>query len=230
MKPDLNQRSRVSELMDAPDSDERKLFRTLDQFRSINQLFSRVRGPLKKILFPLLSAEYGTHLLDLGAGGCDIPVWLLQEAENAGLQLRITAVDSDPRVVRYARQQYGEVPGLRILEADALHLEALAPFDFIFGNHFLHHLTDPQIRDLLQQAERLAAKGYLFSDLQRSRFSYQAFRWVSLLYRDSFAREDGLISISKGFTPEELKAFAPSPACQLQRKFPGRVLLSSLKP
>lgn len=215
--------------MDAPDSDERKLFRTLDQFTSINRLFSRVRGPLKRILFPLLSPDKETHLLDLGAGGCDIPVWLLKEANKAGLKLRITAIDSDPRVVRYAIRHYGEVEGLRILEANALLLDPLAPFDFVFGNHFLHHLTDPQIRDLLQQVDRLAAKGYLFSDLRRSRFSYQAFRWVSLIYRDSFASEDGLISICKGFTPDELKAFAPNADCKIQTQLPGRLLLSRSK-
>ena len=225
MKPDLRQRSRSPELMDALDSDERKLFRTLDQFQSINRLFSRVRGPLKNILFPLLSVEHETHLLDLGAGACDIPVWLLTRAKKKGLRLRITAVDSDPRVVRHARKLRADVEGLEIIEADALNLASLAPFDFVFANHFLHHLSDEQIQTVLTQTQDLASKGFIFSDLRRSQFSYQAFRWVSLFYRDSFAREDGLTSICKGFTPEELKAFAPHPDCQLRQQFPGRLLL-----
>ncbi|WFB36681.1 methyltransferase domain-containing protein [Kiritimatiellota bacterium B12222] len=226
MIPDLSQRSRQSEEMDARDSDPRKLFRTLDQFKSVNRLFSRVRGPLKAQLFPLLSPHQDTHLLDLGAGGCDIPVWLLTQAKKKGLRLRITAVDSDPRVIEHARNCHAQVKGLSIIQADALDLEALAPFDFIFANHFLHHLDDQEIKTVLHNSHQLASKGYLFSDLKRSTFSYRAYSIISLCYRDSFTRKDGLISICKGFTPQELKHFAPAENVQVTQKFPGRLYLS----
>ncbi len=223
--PNLRLRATDAELMDLPDSDEARLFRTLDQFGSINRLFSRVRPVLRRHVLDRMAPGRPFHLVDLGAGACDIPVWLLREARLRGLDLRVTAVDADPRVVRYARERHGNEPGLDIREADALDLDAFAPFDFLFANHFLHHLPDAVLPALLADAARLAQLGVVFTDLRRSRLSYLAFSLVARLYRDSFARADGLLSIRKGFTPAELRALAP--AYSLRRSIPGRLILTT---
>ncbi len=221
--PDLRHRATDAELMDLPDSDEARLFRTLDQFASINLLFSRVRPLLRRHVLDRIPPGTPCHLVDLGAGACDIPVWLLREARRRNLDLRVTAVDADPRVVRYARERHGNEPGLDIREADALALDTFAPFDFLFANHFLHHLPDSVLPQLLADAARLARRGVLLTDLRRSRSAYLAYSLLSFLYRDSFARTDGLLSIRKGFTPSELRQLAPH--LHLRRTFPGRLIL-----
>lgn len=222
MMPDLTQRAQESELMDSLDSDEQKLFRTLDQFHGINRLFSRVRGLLHQTILAHMQPGHAYHLVDLGAGACDIPVWLLQTAEKRGLDLRITAIDSDPRVVRYAQNRYGEIPHLSIREHNALDLASLAPFDFLFANHFLHHLPPSAIQQVLKDTHRLARRGFVFSDLKRSLWSYCAFALVAQVYRDSFARADGLLSIRKGFRKSD---FATQDSLQIRYAFPGRIQL-----
>lgn len=218
----FNKRATADELMDQPDCDEQQLFRTLDQFHGINVLFSRVRGLLKRTLLADMQPGIEYHLLDLGAGACDIPVWLLKQAEQRGLQLRITALDADPRVVRYAREHYGNVPGLSIVEGNALELESFAPFDYLFANHFLHHLPQEEVERILAQSRKLCRRGFVFSDLQRSPWSYLAFSLVARIYRGSFAREDGLLSIRKGFLPTD---FSPQPDLHIRTAFPGRIHL-----
>lgn len=221
------ERATEEELMDRPDCDERRLVRTLDQFHDINRLFSRVRGLLKRTVLADMVPGRDYRLLDLGAGACDIPVWLLGEAGRRGLSLAVTAVDADPRVVRYARKRYGDVGGLGIVEADALDLDALAPFDYLFANHFLHHLPAAAIQKLLADARRLAGRGFVISDLRRSPWSYLGFSIFARIYRDSFTRADGLISIRKGFTPEELRRLAGDTPAEVRTALPGRVRMVS---
>lgn len=216
----FRQRATGAERMDLPDCDEDQLFRTLDQFHGINVLFSRVRGLLKRNVLDDMQSGRAYHLVDLGAGACDIPVWLLRQAASRGLDLRVNAIDADPRVVRYARKRYGDVNGLKIEEGDALNLEALAPFDYVFANHFLHHLPDTAVHQVLADAGRLARRGYVFSDLKRSPWSYLAFSLIARIYRDSFAREDGLLSIRKGFRTGDFKH---KDSLRVRYALPGRI-------
>ncbi|MEX2607598.1 MAG: methyltransferase domain-containing protein [Kiritimatiellia bacterium] len=215
-------RATNDELMDLADCDEGQLFRTLDQFHGVNRLFSRVRGLLNKTILADMKPGTPAHLIDLGAGACDIPVWLMQTAKKRGLDLRITAIDADPRVVRYVRERYGSVPNLSILEHDALDLQSLAPFDYVFANHFLHHLPDPAVYQVLADTHRLARRGFVFSDLKRSPWSHLAFSVIAHIYRDSFTRADGLLSIRKGFRKED---FGNEAGMQIRTAFPGRIQL-----
>jgi 2-polyprenyl-3-methyl-5-hydroxy-6-metoxy-1,4-benzoquinol methylase len=229
---DFSVRTRAEELMDRPDCDTRHLLRTVDQFASINRMFSRYRTLLKRTVLRDMrrdpDREY--HLVDLGAGGCDIPAWLLRQTRRNGLKLRITAIDSDARIVEHARRKFVQVNALDPVLGDAFALETHAPFDYVFANHFLHHLDDQQIVELLRRVESRARRGYVFSDLRRSRLSYWAFDLVSrVLYRDSFAHSDGKLSILKGFSVQELDALAGLAKLkhpQVGAQFPGRVYLT----
>jgi len=230
-RPDFTQRARDAERMDDPDCDEALLFRTLGQFASINRWFSHVRPLLRQTVVRDMRRQPDRiwHLVDLGAGACDIPVWLLGESERLGLKLSVTAIDADPRAVEYAQVLHAKVPGLRIVQGDARDLRYFAPFDFLFGNHFLHHLDDETLAKVLSEGIRLTGQRMVFSDLRRSRFSYAAFSVVARLYRNSFAREDGLLSIRKGFRVGELRALvaaAAAPAtASVYRAMPGRVIV-----
>lgn len=209
--------------MDQPDCDSDQLFRTLDQFEGINILFSRVRGLLRQTVLSDMEPGKKYHLVDLGAGACDIPLWLLKQARHKGLDLKITAVDADARIIEYAKRKHADVDGLTILKADALHLEAFAPFDYLFANHFLHHLPNETLPKLIKDAHKRCRRGFVFSDLKRSRFSYLAFSVIALIYRESFAREDGLISIRKGFRKEDFQKLSGLIPTQIQTAFPGRI-------
>ena len=209
--------------MDRPDCDPDKLNRTLGQFHHINRLFSRTRSLLKHTVLADMQPGQSYHLVDLGAGACDIPVRLLTTARRQGLDLRITAVDADPRVVQYAIQQHQKVPGLHIRHANALNLDALAPFDYLFANHFLHHLPDANIVQVLADAHRLCHRGFVFSDLRRSPWSYLGFSIAARIFRHSFARTDGLLSIRKGFQPADFKT--TTPPLTVRTRLPGRIQL-----
>jgi 2-polyprenyl-3-methyl-5-hydroxy-6-metoxy-1,4-benzoquinol methylase len=169
------------------------------------------------------------HLVDMGAGGCDIDVWLLKAARRRGLKLRITACDIDPRIIAYARATFGHFQGLEIRYADLLNESFQEPVDYAFANHFLHHLTSGQIIRLLSLWQPRARRRMVFSDLLRDPSAYLGYSVLSLFYPNSFARVDGLISIRKGFVPKELAALADAATANIgfsvHRLPPGRLVL-----
>jgi hypothetical protein len=231
MLPDLSVRATLHELMDEPDCDETRLLRTVRQFASINRLVGRYRTILRNTVLADMrkdpDREY--HLVDMGAGGCDIDVWLLRAARRAGLKLRITACDIDERIIGYAQSEYGDEPGLTIQNRDLLSGPVPASVDYVFANHFLHHLTNAQIVGLIRKWEPLVRRKMVFSDLHRLRSAYAGYTVFALFFPKSFARVDGLISIRRGFVPGDLAALAnqalPTGHFSIHQYTPGRLVL-----
>jgi hypothetical protein len=228
--PDLRLRLEAREQMDEPSCDLDRLEKTLDQFHFINRWISRTPALIARYVLPILEAhpEKEHHLLDLGAGGCDMAVAVLDLARRRGLRLRVTALDSDARIIRFARRRHGDKTGLTILERDLGDWTGLEPVDFVFGNHILHHLTEERILALLRDLPGLNPAGILFSDLERRRWPYLAFyAGGSLLFHRSFTTADGLLSIRRAFTAEELQRLAglTRAGYRVLRLFPDRLIL-----
>jgi 2-polyprenyl-3-methyl-5-hydroxy-6-metoxy-1,4-benzoquinol methylase len=231
MIPDFSIRANIAELMDDPACDTTKLLRTIRQFESINRRVARFRTILRRWILADMITDPGReyHLVDMGAGGCDIDVWLLRAARKHGLLLRITACDIDERTLAHARSSYGNEPGLHIQKVDVLADGFDGPVDYVFANHFLHHLADEAIIRLLQLWQPRIRRKMVFSDLQRNPASYLGYSALGLLYPGGFARTDGLISIRRGFQPDELAALARAsgvnPPFSVHRLAPGRLVL-----
>lgn len=231
--PDLKKRMSVPELMDDPDSDQQLLTNTLEQFRLINRFLTPVRRLLKRHVFKRMmqEPEREYHLVDLGAGGCETAAWLLRQANRRGLRLRITACDHDDRVVQYAREKYGNTPHLTIRQCSVLEIDNLQPIDFVYANHLLHHLSDTNIQALLGSLSQLDQAKVIICDVYRSRTVYAGFYLISsVLFHNSFSRYDGLLSIRKGFTKDELstligKATHQGTSYKIERMAPGHIVL-----
>jgi 2-polyprenyl-3-methyl-5-hydroxy-6-metoxy-1,4-benzoquinol methylase len=170
-------------------------------------------------------------MLDIGSGGCDLAIWLIDRCRREGIRLTITCMDHDARVVQFAKQRLARYPEIVSLHGDALTLAENPPatWDFVFSNHFLHHLSTPQVRHCLQQVVRACREQCIMSDLVRSRFSYALYTAVAkLLLRNSFAYDDGRLSIRKGFTKREaLQLVADHPvlsSMRVQTVFPGHLV------
>jgi len=228
----FGERSRENELMDSFSSDPDRLERTLVQFRLVNLLLTRARGLLKRwFLADMVRDKSRAYtLLDLGSGGGDLAIWLARRSRRLGLRLRIVCLDHDPRVVAYARDRCRAYPEIEVVHEDALRLDSLPDFDYVFANHFLHHLTDEGIVTVLGAIGARARRRFLVSDLKRSRpayFGYTAF--AALFLRNSFSFYDGRLSIRKGFTKAELEGYVARSRLRgdvsLRSMFPFRLVL-----
>ncbi|MEX2541163.1 MAG: methyltransferase domain-containing protein [Trueperaceae bacterium] len=197
----------LRERMDDPDCDPVRLHNTYVQFALVNRLVSGWERVFRRYLAPRLAR--GSTVLDVGCGGGDLARRLARWGERRGTPLRITAVDPDPRALAFARTR--PVAGVRYLEVDA---EELANdgrrFDCVISNHVLHHLPADRITGFLELSGQLSAGLALHNDLRRHAAAWLAFSLTRPFFLRSFIVEDGLRSIRRSFTPDELRDLLPS--------------------
>lgn len=236
------ERLEIAELMDNPETDLVRLERTLRQFSLVNRLLSRMHGLVRHFLLRDMLEQAAADardrlfsVLDVGAGACDIPLALVHAAHSAGIRIHVTCIDHDPRVISYARRAVRDQSAVSVVEGSAFDLDD--EYDYIMGNHFLHHLKDKEITRFLDTAYHACRRRLLINDLLRSYWSLAGFAVFSaVLLPRSFSSHDGAISIRKGFRPEELKQLVDAGSwrssradVQVKRAIPGRVYLVATK-
>jgi 2-polyprenyl-3-methyl-5-hydroxy-6-metoxy-1,4-benzoquinol methylase len=201
----------LSELMDAPDCDPKALEKTYAQFDQINRLLSGWRNLYIQYLRPALAKEPDTaSVLDIGCGGGDVLRRLARWAKRDGLSVRLTGIDPDERAIRFACDQTNP-PNVRFAQNDSRTLaQGGQRFTVVLSNHVLHHLGSAEVTALCTDSEALASRLVLHNDIARSMLAFRLFPFARLLFRHSFIVEDGLRSIRRSFTAEEIRSLAPS--------------------
>lgn len=223
----LQQRDTASkERMDDPNCDREDLFHTYQQFSVINSLISRWKAVYEQKIRPLCSQPDRSYsLLDIGFGGGDLAMKLSEWAEEDHLSLQVTAIDTDERACEYVSRL--DTPSnitFRPISSTEL-LNEGREYDFVISNHLLHHLSEPELKQLLSESVKLSSKRVLFNDIERSDLGYLLFGIFSRpVFRSSFITEDGLTSIKRSYTAEELRNITPD-SWTVQRWFPYRLLL-----
>lgn len=208
--PSLEIRETAPELMDLPDCDEKKLLNTVRQFTLINILFTGSRSLIKKYVITdmLKKSQKAYTFLDIGAGGCDIPIWLVKQCRKKGLSLNVVCLENDPKIIDFARARCRKYEEITVVNDDVFMPGSFDRFDYIFANHFLHHIPGEDIPGLLTKIYNKTKRALLINDIRRSRFAYFWYTiFTGLFMHNSFAFYDGRLSIKKGFLPGELKAF-----------------------
>lgn len=197
------------EMMDLPDCDPAKLERTYRQFGLVNLLFSGWRRLYCNEIRPLLSHDSATTLLDIGCGGGDLVRQLALWAARDKLLLDVTGIDPDARAHTYS-SRFPHHFSVRFRQADSTDLVREGRrFDVVISNHVVHHLQPAGLAQLLTDSQALARRLSLHNDLRRSIAAYALFSLAGLPFRGSFIRKDGLTSIRRSYTPQELTAAAP---------------------
>ncbi|MBC8134521.1 MAG: methyltransferase, partial [Fibrella sp.] len=97
-------------------------------------------------------------------------------------------------------------------------------FDIVLSNHVLHHLSDAEVAALCNDSATLATRFALHADIHRHPFAYAGFPLIGGWFRDSFILEDGLRSIRRAFTPDELRQLVPD-GWHVRTAFPFRLNL-----
>jgi len=236
--PSKLRRSRLPELMDDPDSDRTRLFATLDQFRLTNRLFSRYRRLLAR--YVMRDMEWLRRrsqsvrpftVLEIGAGGCDVAIWLAKACRKRGISAHMTCIDNDLRIASYARRRImasGVSDRIEFLQFSAFDVDQLPDYDYVICGNTLHHFTEDQTCTLLRLMNKKAAQKFLASDLARSPVAWIAFCVFSMIFlHGSFARYDGLLSLARAFSQNELHALISDAGedhhQRVRRLFPARL-------
>jgi 2-polyprenyl-3-methyl-5-hydroxy-6-metoxy-1,4-benzoquinol methylase len=242
--PDLSRRRPdLVEAMDHPGCDPERLARTYHHFPRVNRLLAGWPRLYRRWGRPLVRRGEPFRILDVGCGGGDILRVLVALAARDGARVEALGIDPDPRAIRFASERLvsregpgrqgssreTEPPAIRYLQATSRELLAgRERFHLVVSNHVLHHLPDQGVAPFLEELRALALGGgrgrVLVSDIARSQVGYLLFGGVvGPFFPGSHIRGDGLLSIRRSFTPNELRDEVP-PGWEVDGDFPFRIV------
>ncbi len=208
----MSERFFAPEMMDDTGGSEQELFKTLREFKVLNALFSRSRSLVKRYFIPhmLRRGEREIVCADLGAGGGDFALWFTRFCRGKGLRVRMLCVDNDSRAVKFASEACRGHDDITVVEASAESIDKIdGPIDYIFSNHFLHHIASSEIPSLVRLMHDTARCGFLINDLARSKAAYAGFTlFCRVFLRTAMSCHDGQFSIRKGFLESEIAGLA----------------------
>jgi 2-polyprenyl-3-methyl-5-hydroxy-6-metoxy-1,4-benzoquinol methylase len=201
----------VPEIMDRPGNDPELLRADLHVLEGINRFLGGRRialGYLDDFLevLPMNSLS----ILDLATGGADIPQAIVRWACGQGVRVEITAVDGNPEIARFAREQCADWPKIRIEQHDVLALPyPTASFDFVLCALTLHHFAEPEVVAILRRIHDIARVGYIINDLRRNRIAICLSKLMArTIITNPIARFDAPASCERAFTIAELRGMA----------------------
>jgi ubiquinone/menaquinone biosynthesis C-methylase UbiE len=196
------------ELLDGPLDDLSALASNLRDFRRINRWLGG--ASLSEPAIDAIAAHRPElTLLDVGTGGADIPLALIERATRRSRRWSVVAIDSRPEVLATAvrvRPAVATTPGLELHVGDGRSLPYPdRSFDVAHASLVLHHLTPIEADGLLREMARVARLGVVVNDLERDRLGWLG-AWVMghLLTGSRFTRHDAPLSVSRSYRASEM--------------------------
>ncbi len=227
--PPRNLRPELLDLDEAPFEEVRD---SLQDVRRVNRYLSGYRVLLQHIGFFLERHVSGQplHILDAATGSADQPMEVVRYARKRGIGVKVTAIDINPKMIRFAQAETKLFPEIRFVQCDVLNLPFREnSFDVVINSLALHHFSREHAVAMLADFSRLARRGVIINDLHRSRVAYAAiFMLTRLLTQNRLTRYDAPVSVMNAFTPDEMQAMAQEAGWQqfaVHRHFPYRIAL-----
>jgi hypothetical protein len=214
-------RRRGVEILDSPDVDPDVKTRSLADVARANALFGGLSSVLDALQETIGDLPRCATLLDVGTGLGDIPRRARVFAQQRSVDLTTIGLDSALELTRASRQAVSFT-----VCGDALRLPfADRSVDIVMCSQVLHHFAGVEALNLLREMNRVARVRVVVSDLRRSWIAAVGLWLVSFPLRfHAVSRHDGVVSVLRGFTAEELAdtvnaAVARKPVVRRRRGF-----------
>ncbi|WP_029275457.1 methyltransferase domain-containing protein [Pedobacter borealis] len=208
MPVDTTYRSTAPEIMDDFAMEGEILRDALDKIASINQLLGGNKVTLEgiKSLINSKPKDEVIRITDIGCGNGNMLRTLADYANKQGLRFILKGIDANSFTINHAQSLSKNYPNITYACNDIFDdLSKTEPCDIMLCTLTLHHFKDEEIIDLLENFKRLATMGIVINDLQRSAVAYYLFKALCYVFRlNDMSREDGLVSIMRGFKRADL--------------------------
>ena len=205
-------RTQATEIMDDFSLHGEELRDALDKIAAINQLLGGNRLTLNgvKELLAKLDSTKTIIIADVGCGNGDMLRMLAGYGKKNGLSLNLIGIDANAFTVSHAKALSGKYPNINyecvdIFGPEFSHLK----YDIVLCTLTLHHFKDNEIIYIIATFNKNASTGIIINDLHRSKLAYRLFGFICRIFSlNRMSREDGLVSILRGFRKSELEAFS----------------------
>jgi 2-polyprenyl-3-methyl-5-hydroxy-6-metoxy-1,4-benzoquinol methylase len=183
----------------------------LDQIARINQLLGGNKVTLEGIKKVLPSNKTETiTIADIGCGNGDMLRMLSDFAQKNKLDFKLIGIDANEFTINYAKKLSVNYPNIDYQCVDIFSEEfKTLKFDIIVCTLTLHHFTNEQILNIITTFRDNAKTGIIINDLHRSKLAYRLFELICFIFKlNRMSRQDGLVSILRGFKKNELEEFS----------------------
>jgi hypothetical protein len=224
----LRERSTQPEYLDTPGLSQARrdlAYRELDRlnrFFFLSHTFvSRIPGWLGRKRCERL------QILDVGAGTGLLGKRMSEWAARCGWDWQVTNLDMNPQPPDASLAK-------KFVKGTALQLPfADNSFDLVIASQMTHHLKDGEIIRHWREAWRVTRDGIFICDLHRNSVFYGLLGLMLWLLRtEKHVRDDGLISVKRGFRRAEwldLAARAGIPEARVSLYYGTRIVLQARK-
>jgi 2-polyprenyl-3-methyl-5-hydroxy-6-metoxy-1,4-benzoquinol methylase len=208
---DTQYRTQEAEIMDDFSLQGEELRVALDQIARINQLLGGNKVTLEGIKKVLPSNKTETiTIADIGCGNGDILRMLSDFAQKNKLDFKLIGIDANEFTINYAKKLSVNYPNIDYQCVDIFSEDfKTLKFDIIVCTLTLHHFTNEQILNIITTFRDNAKTGIIINDLHRSKLAYRLFELICFIFKlNRMSRQDGLVSILRGFKKNELEEFS----------------------
>ncbi len=193
-------RRRGHEILDDAHVSASDRIRSIGDVTRSNRVFGGLRAALAAV-DPVLTDGAQLSLLDVGTGLADIPAAIRARAGSRGADVTAIGLDEAPDLLGQARDRVAAVCG----SAGQLPFRDHS-IDVVICSQLLHHFPDDDLAPILTELNRVARRLVVIADLRRSWLAAAGFWMASFPLRfHPITRHDGVVSVFRGFTAEELR-------------------------
>jgi SAM-dependent methyltransferase len=228
----FDRRSHELEHLDKGDYTPAEYEGCLAELRRVNRFLGDARA-LRRSLLAEVEREglKSFSVLDVGAGSGELLRTIASWARENDREALLVGLELNARSARAIREESAAFASIRALRGDALRLPfADDRFDYAICSLFTHHFADEQVVRILNELGRVARRKVFVIDLHRHPLAYFLYTTVGRLFlHNRLIREDGALSILRGFRPRELNELCSRSSlagCGVERRFPFRLVLS----
>jgi ubiquinone/menaquinone biosynthesis C-methylase UbiE len=211
------QRVDSEEILDSNLCPAREVETSLRDLCRMNRWFGGVSTTRK--LIERISAVTGKKhfcVLEVAAGFGEVPRAAAAQLSHQGITLEITDLDRVPNHLKHDH---------RALVADALALPFPdSTFDLVSCSLFAHHLKPEQLKRFGEEACRVSRCAVLINDLIRNPIHLGLVYAGFPLMRSYISRNDGVASVRRAYTPDEMREMLsscqkPAPRIEISRHY-----------
>lgn len=205
-------RTNESEIMDDFELEGEVLQDALDKIAKINQLLGGNQLTLQGVKTLLKNQDKNSEItiVDIGCGNGDMLRYIAEYGDANGYHFNLIGIDANAFTINHAKKLSNHYPNIsyKIIDIFSKQFDEVK-YDIVLCTLTLHHFKNDEIIKLVKQFYNNSSIGIVINDLQRSKIAYRLFQAVCFVFKlNSMSREDGLVSILRGFKKQELEEFS----------------------
>jgi SAM-dependent methyltransferase len=233
MLDQFNRRSYQLEHLDKGDYSPDEYEGCIIELQRVNQWLGDARS-LRNSLFREIEKKdlRNFSLLDVGAGSGELLRVAAHWARQTGRLINAVGLELNERSAQATLERSPGFMEISAVRGDALRLPfSDRQFDYVICSLFTHHFVEKQIVDILREMSRVASRRIFVIDLHRHPVAYYFYTTIGKVFlHNRLIREDGALSILRGFKTDELFSLAECAGLEnvsVTRYFPYRLVLSA---